>query len=138
VRGEKPVAHCPITDSELCRDLSQAVTLRLQLENPLPVHSTFRTTERLAISLCIANSGADPFANQVTLKLRDRRYDCKKRLPQRTTGVYVLLIADELDAKRPKFAQCHEQVLGGPCGSEPGARVAVSTTRLNWRAGIQK
>jgi len=42
-----------------------------------------------------------------------------KRLPRlpRTGGVYVLLVADELDAERPKFLQRQGEALGGT--SEP-------------------
>jgi hypothetical protein len=45
--------------------------------------------------------------------LRHSRHYCKERLTKRTARVYVFVVADELNAERPKFLQCQKQVLGG-------------------------
>jgi hypothetical protein len=76
-----------------------------------------RQAQLLAIRPCIPNPGTHPLPYQISLKLRNRTYDCEERLPQRAAGVDVLLVADELNAERPKLLQCREKMFGG--ASEP-------------------
>jgi hypothetical protein len=53
----------------------------------------------------VPNTGVDPFSDKVTLQLSDGRHNCEKRLPKRAARVDVFLVADELDAERPKFLE---------------------------------
>src|ERR1700676_1364201 len=101
VHGDEPCADCSVADPQVRGDLSPGVAFSLQFQNLFAVDRTLWATKLLSIRSCIPNPGTHPLPNQVSLKLRDRRHDCKKRLPQRTTGVHILLVADELDAERP-------------------------------------
>jgi hypothetical protein len=61
LRAQEPGADRSVTDPELCGDLSQAVALRLQLQNLFRAHGTLRAAQRLAIRLRIPNPGSYPF-----------------------------------------------------------------------------
>ena len=49
------------------------------------------TPKLLAAGPCIPDTGADPLADEVTLKLGNSGNDCEQRLPQRAARVDVLL-----------------------------------------------
>ena len=68
VRGEKPRADRSVADPEARGDLSQALTLSLQLENPLAINRAPRATELLAICPRISKPGIYPFPYQISLK----------------------------------------------------------------------
>jgi hypothetical protein len=80
VRGEETCAYRPITDPKDCGDLSAALALLLQLQNPFANHLTFGTAQLLAIRSRIPNPGTHPLPNQIAIKLRHRTYNCEERL----------------------------------------------------------
>jgi len=82
MRGQEPCADSPIANPQLFSDLSQAESVRLQLQNPASVHDPHWATELFAILSRIANPGAYPLPDQITFELRDRRHNRKKCLPQ--------------------------------------------------------
>jgi hypothetical protein len=87
VRGEESGSNRPVTDPQVCGDLSEAVALRLQFQNAFAVYSTLRTAQLLAIRSRIPNPGTHPLPNQIALKLRHGTNDCEKGLPQRRTRI---------------------------------------------------
>lgn len=94
----EPCPYRPIADAQGFRDLFQGPALRPHLLNAFPIHDPHWAAKLFAVCSRIPNSGANPFPDQVTLKLGDSRYNCEKRLPQRAARICVLLIADELNA----------------------------------------
>jgi hypothetical protein len=82
MRGQEPCADSPIANPQLFSDLSQAESVGLQLQNPVPVHDPHWATELLAILSRIPNPGTHPLPDQVTLQLSDGGHNGKKRLPQ--------------------------------------------------------
>jgi hypothetical protein len=59
VRGEEPCADRPVSDPEFRGDLSKAVALCLQLQNPFMVNPTLWATQLLAILSRITKPGGD-------------------------------------------------------------------------------
>jgi hypothetical protein len=113
VRREEPCPYRPIADSQIFGDLLQGLALRSHPQNPVRVHGPLWAAQFLAICPCIPNPGTYPLTDQVALKLSNRRHDGKKRLPQRSTRIHILLVTDKLYAQRPKFFQRREKVFGG-------------------------
>src|ERR1700752_564406 len=105
--------HRPIAYPQLRRDLSQAQALGLQFENLFVAHGAFRAAKLSPARPFIPNPRTHALTDQISLKLSDGRYDCEQHLPQRAAGIDVLLVADELDAERPKFLQRQKTVFGG-------------------------
>jgi len=68
VRGEEPRTDRTVSDPEFRGDLSQALVLRLHLQNPFSVHRTLRAAQPFAILSRIPNPGRYPFPYQIALK----------------------------------------------------------------------
>ena len=72
MRGEEPGADRSVPNLEFCCDLSQAVSFRSHVKNPVAVYSARRATQLLAILSRIPNPGAYTLPDQVALQLRHR------------------------------------------------------------------
>src|SRR5882672_5094774 len=77
VRGDEPCPDRPVPHPELRRNLPQAVSFRLQLQNPLAIYPALRAAQLFAIRSRIPNPGTYPLSDQIALKLRNRTYDCE-------------------------------------------------------------
>jgi hypothetical protein len=81
MRGQEPCADSPIANPQLFSDLSQAESVRLQLQNPASVHGPHWATQLLAIRSRIANPRAHPFPYQIALKLATADTMVKRACP---------------------------------------------------------
>jgi hypothetical protein len=74
------LSHRPITHAHLRRNLADAGAFSTEPQYFIPVNNPARTPQLLSGGPCIADTGTDPFANVVTLKLSDGGDDSKERL----------------------------------------------------------
>jgi hypothetical protein len=81
------------------------VALGLKFENLVAVYRALRAAQCLAVCAGVAYPRRYPLPYQVALQLGHGTDDCKYCRPERAAGIYVFLIADELDAQRPKFVE---------------------------------
>jgi len=71
-----------------------------------------RPSQPLAVVPGPSQAGFDTFRNDVSLQLGHGRNDRKDGSTQRRAGVYIFLVADEIDAQILEFLQGQNQVLG--------------------------
>ena len=114
MRIAQPEPYGPVPDPELLGDLSKASSPGPQPMHFFMINNPAGTTKLLPSSPRVPNPGADPLADEVTLKLGDSGNDCEQRLPQRAGRVNVLLIRDELNTEGAKFLECQQQMFGRP------------------------
>lgn len=94
-----------LCSSQLVSNLPQTRTLRLKPNDVLLIYDSTRTAHFLAAGPSIPYTCAHALSNQVALKLSDGGHNCEKCLSERTAGIDVFLVANELDTERPKFLQ---------------------------------
>jgi hypothetical protein len=74
------LSHCPITHAHLRRNLADAGAFGAKPQYFISVNNPTRTPQLLSGGPYIADTGTDPFADEVTLKLRNSSNDSKERL----------------------------------------------------------
>jgi len=73
--------------------------------------SGIRPPELLSLGPGVAQAGAHPLSDEITLQSRDCGHDGEHRGTQRSGGVDVLLVADELNAQGAELLERKQQML---------------------------
>ena len=120
-------------ESSLCSSLAQVEpltylrpgkSLGAQRSNTGGINLGARPSELLPFGARIPQASTDPLADQVTLKLRDRRHDREQRLPEWRGDIDILAVRDELNAEGAKLFKCKQQML---CASRKRSNRQTST-----------
>ena len=107
-------------ESSLCRPLAQlqptahlgpGESFGAQRSHTRRIDVYTPPSELLPLRARVAQAGTNPFADQVTLKLRNSGHYREEGLPERRSCVDILLIRDELDSERTELFESQQQVL---------------------------